>query len=209
MSEMTLTICAEAEKTIARTPEDSLPKGQPSAKYFDTIPVHSLPGRISRSRESVPQEASNGEHPAVENPLSQENPETDVPLEESGEDERRRQTYRRRVVRMLRRYMLYSIETGRLPSLLGREIFRAQITPYTAVTFEDRVIFVHDVETCLNRLDEFSRDIIARHVLQEHDQAETGRLLNCAERTVRTYIPIALDLLSEIMLDLGLLERID
>ena len=71
---------------------------------------------------------------------------------------------------MLRRYMRYSIETGRLPSLLGREFFRAKVTSYTVVTFEDRVIFVHDMEKCLDRLDEFSRQLIARHILQEHDQ---------------------------------------
>lgn len=110
---------------------------------------------------------------------------------------------------MLRRYMQYSLETGRLPSVLGREFFRAKVTSYTVVTFEDRVIFVHDMEKCLGKLDEFSRQIIARHILQEHDQAATGRLLNCTERTVRTYIPIALDLFSEILLEVGLLERTD
>jgi len=111
-------------------------------------------------------------------------------------------------VTMLRRYMRYSIETGRLPSLLGREFFRTQVTSYTVVTFEDRVIFVHDMETSLNKLDEFSWQIIARHILQEHNQAATARLLGCAERTVRSYVPIALDVLSEILLDVGLLERI-
>jgi hypothetical protein len=126
----------------------------------------------------------------------------------SWEEERERRIYRGRTVTMLRRYMRYSIETGRLPSLLGREFFRAKVTSYTVVTFEDRVIFVHDMETCLNKLDEFSRQIIARHILQEHDQAATARLLQCAERTVRNYVPIALDVLSEILLDVGLLERI-
>ena len=116
--------------------------------------------------------------------------------------------YRKRTVGLLRKYMRLSIEVGRLPSLLGREFFRAKVTSYTVVTFEDRVIFVHDMETCLNKLDEFSRQIIARHILQEHDQAATARLLQCAERTVRNYVPIALDVLSEILLDVGLLERI-
>jgi hypothetical protein len=37
-------------------------------------------------------------------------------------------------------HMRYSIETGRLPSLLGREFFRAKVTAYIVVTFEDRVI---------------------------------------------------------------------
>lgn len=109
---------------------------------------------------------------------------------------------------MLRRYMRYSIETGRLPSLLGREIFRAKVTTYTVVTFEDRVIFVHDMEMCLERLDEFSRQIIARHILQEHDFWATARLLHCNEKTVRRLTPFALDQLSEIMLEVGLMERI-
>ena len=125
----------------------------------------------------------------------------------SWEEERERRIYRRRTVRMLQRYMRYSIETGRLPSVLGREFFRAPVTPYSCVTFEDRVIFVHDMETCLDKLDEFSREIIARHVLQEHDQEATGRLLGCGGRTVRRYIPMVLDLLSEILLDVGLMER--
>ena len=136
-------------------------------------------------------------------------PGNETPRHNSYEEERQRRILRGRTVTMLRKYMRYSIETGRLPSLLGREFFRAKVTSYTVVTFEDRVIFVHDMETCLHRLDEFSRQIIARHILQEHDQAETARLLNCAERTVRAYVPMALDLLSAILLDLDLLEPVD
>ena len=127
----------------------------------------------------------------------------------SYEEERERKIYRARTVAMLRRYMRYSIETGRLPSVLGREFFRAKVTSYTVVTFEDRVIFVHDMEMCLDRMDEFSRQLIARHILQEHDQVATARLLQCTERTVRRLAPLALDQLSEILLDLGLMERLD
>ena len=130
-------------------------------------------------------------------------------LREEEDRERMRRTYRGRTVAMLRRYMRYSIETGRLPSLLGREFFRAKVTSYTVVTFEDRVIFVHDMEKCLAKLDEFSRQLIARHILQEHDQAATGKLLHCTERTVRAYVPVVLDLLVEILLDVGLMERLD
>src|SRR5450631_3219472 len=123
--------------------------------------------------------------------------------------ERERRTYRGRTVAMLRRYMRYSIETGRLPSLLGREFFRAKVTSYTVVTFEDRVIFVHDMEKCLDRLDEFSRQLIARHVLQEHDRWATARLLHCNEKTVRRSTPVVLDVLSEILLEVGLLDRLE
>ena len=67
---------------------------------------------------------------------------------------RERRIYRGRTVAMLRKYMRYSLDTGRLPSLVGREFFRSKVSKYTMVTFEDRVIFVHDMEKCLGRLDE-------------------------------------------------------
>jgi hypothetical protein len=117
--------------------------------------------------------------------------------------------YRRRTVSMLRRYLRYSLETGRLPSLLGGEYFRTGVTSYGVVTFEDRVIFVHDMESCLQRLSEFSLQLIARHTLQEHDLESTARLLQCNEKTVRRAIPVVLDQLSEILLKVGLLERMN
>lgn len=128
---------------------------------------------------------------------------------ESEEENRRRRIYRSRTITMLRRYMKYSIETGRLPSLLGQEFFRAKVTTYSVVTFEDRVIFVHDMERCLERLDEFSRQLIARHVLQEHDRWATARLLHCNEKTVRRLMPVAIDQLCEIMMVAGLMEKLD
>ena len=117
--------------------------------------------------------------------------------------------YRRRTVTMLRRYLRYSLETGRVPSLLGGEYFRTGVTSYGVVTFEDRVIFVHDMESCLQRLDDFSVQLIARHTLQEHDLEATARLLQCNEKTIRRAIPVALDQLSEILLEVGLLEKLD
>jgi hypothetical protein len=123
-------------------------------------------------------------------------------------EDRVRRVYRARTVQMLRRYMKFSIETGRLPSVLGKEFFRAKMTTYSVGTFEDRVIFVHDMEKCLGKLDEFSRQLIARHVLQEHDRWATARLLHCNEKTVRRYTPVVLDVLSEILLEVGLLDRL-
>ncbi|HLZ40319.1 MAG TPA: sigma factor-like helix-turn-helix DNA-binding protein [Candidatus Sulfotelmatobacter sp.] len=109
---------------------------------------------------------------------------------------------------MLRRYMRYSMETGRLPSLLGREFFRSKVTSYTVVTFEDRVIFVHDMEKCLERLDEFSRAVLARIVLQEYGHEEAARLLGCRRMTVHRKLLEALDALSDILLELDLLESL-
>lgn len=171
-----------------------------------------FPRRKRQREEQPPEELPAHVFPTKEAEAAPENVElSSVWQRQRAEEdrERTRRTYRGRAVAMLRRYMRYSIETGRLPSLLGREFFRAKVTSYTVVTFEDRVIFVHDMERCLERLDEFSRQLIARHILQEHDQAATGKLLHCTERTVRTYIPVVLDLLTEILLDVGLMERLD
>jgi DNA-directed RNA polymerase specialized sigma24 family protein len=113
--------------------------------------------------------------------------------------------YRDRTVGLLKRYLRYSVEVGRLPSLLGREFFRTRVTSYHAGTFEDAVIFVHDVERALERLDEFERKLIARIVLQEYTHTEAAQLLGCWRRTVGRRFPEALDRLSEIFLKAGLL----
>jgi len=110
---------------------------------------------------------------------------------------------------MLRLYLRYSLETGRLPSLMGSEYFRTRVTCYTVVTFEDRVVLVHDMEVCLKKLSGFSQQVILRCLLQGHDRWEAARLLGCNEKTIRKYIPIAIDELSEILLEVGLLEKLD
>ena len=56
--------------------------------------------------------------------------------------------YHDRTIALLRRYFRMSLEIGRMPSVLGREVFRARVTSYRVQTFEDAVIFVHDVERC-------------------------------------------------------------
>ena len=108
--------------------------------------------------------------------------------------------YRDRTVALLRRYMRISIEVGRMPSLLGREFFRTRVTSYGSSTFEDSVIFVHDVERSLEELNEFEKKLIARIVLQQFSKEEAGRLLGCGYRTVERLFPEALDRISEILL---------
>jgi hypothetical protein len=162
------------------------------------FPAHQFPAHRLAAHQTAPEPEETVELNSFQERLRAEE-----------ERERERRTYRGRTVAMLRRYMRYSIETGRLPSLLGREFFRAKVTSYTVVTFEDRVIFVHDMEKCLARLDDFSRQLIARHILQEHDQVATGKLLHCTERTVRNYMPVVLDVLTEILIEVGLMKRID
>lgn len=115
--------------------------------------------------------------------------------------------YRERTVALLKRYLRLSIEVGRLPSLLGRELFRARITAYRMKSFEDAVIFVHDVERILEQLDDFSKDLVAVIIFQDYSQDEAAGLLQCARRTVCREFPETLDRISERFLESGLLSR--
>jgi DNA-binding XRE family transcriptional regulator len=109
-------------------------------------------------------------------------------------------------VALLRRYLRISVETGRLPSLLGREFFRTRVTRYHLSTFEDAVIFVHDVERSLEKLREADQQMIARIVLQEYTQEEVARLLHCCRQTIGRMYCEALDRTTEIFLAMGLME---
>jgi DNA-directed RNA polymerase specialized sigma24 family protein len=114
--------------------------------------------------------------------------------------------YREKTVAMLRRFLRLSLDTGRVPSLLGREFFRSKVSHRRMFTFEDSVIFVHDVERCLESLDELSRQLIARIALQEYTHEEAAAILHCCSKTIQRYYPEALDRLSEIFLAVGLLQ---
>jgi hypothetical protein len=95
-----------------------------------------------------------------------------------------------------------------MPSLLGREFFRSRITSYKASTFEDTVIFVHDVERSLEKLGEFEKQLIAKVVLQEYSQEEAGRQLGCGLRHAARCYAEALDRMTEIFLKRELLTRL-
>lgn len=114
--------------------------------------------------------------------------------------------YRKRTEAILRRYFRMSVEVGRLPSILGQEFFRSKVTSYSVSSFEDVVIFVHDVERSLAKLDRLAQDLIARVVLQGFSYEESARLLGCSRRTIERKVPDALDQLSEIFLAVGILK---
>lgn len=209
-------ISAEAERpegaTGAGLPRRTRPleeKRSAEERSGQHLPAHQFPAH-SFPANAIPAGAEEANAEEAAEPVAQPAAEMQALLEQVVDEDREREQriYRGRTVAMLRRYMRFSIETGRLPSLLGREFFRAKVTSYTVVTFEDRVIFVHDMEKCLERLDEFSKQLIARHILQEHDRWATAKLLHCNEKTVRRYTPLVLDLLSEILIEVGLMERL-
>lgn len=116
--------------------------------------------------------------------------------------------YRDRTVAILKRYARSSVEVGRLPSLLGREFFRTRVTSYRLASFEDIVIFVHDVERALERLDVFQGKLVAMNILEEYSMPEVARLVGCPLRTVQRVVPEALDEMSRAFLAGGLLNEL-
>jgi DNA-directed RNA polymerase specialized sigma24 family protein len=117
--------------------------------------------------------------------------------------------YRSRTEAILRKFFRMSVEVGRLPSILGSEFFRTHVTSYGVSSFEDAVIFVHDVEKCVAKLDRTSQTLIARVILQGFSQEEAGRLLGYPRRTLARKLPDAIDRLSEIFLAAGILEAVE
>jgi hypothetical protein len=116
--------------------------------------------------------------------------------------------YRERTIALLKRYLRISIEVGRLPSILGRELFRSKVTSYRMSSFEDAVIFVHDVEHALEQLNGFGKDLVAVIVFQDYSQDEAAEIFHCARRTVCREFPEAVDKISELFLEGGLLNRL-
>lgn len=115
--------------------------------------------------------------------------------------------YRRRTTALLRRYGRASVEVGKLPSLLGGELFRSRVTSYTMKSFEDIVIFVADMEQAIAGLEIFDKKLLAMNVLEEYTVPEVARLLGSTQRTIERSLQDALDELSRILLATGLLEE--
>ncbi len=115
--------------------------------------------------------------------------------------------YRRRTVALLRRYFRASVEMGRLPSLLGREFFRSQVTSYTLRNFEDVVIFVTDMERAIEKLSALEKKMLAMRIFEEYTAPEVAWLLGNTQRTVERFLQNALDHLSQILLTGGLMEE--
>lgn len=125
-----------------------------------------------------------------------------------GETEMELWPYRRRTIALLRRYARSSVEVGRLPSLLGREFFRSQVTSYTMRNFEDVVIFVTDMEHAIEKLNALEKKLLAMYVLEEYTIPEVSRLLRSNQRMVERSVQEALDQLSRILLAGGLMDKL-
>jgi len=134
-------------------------------------------------------------------------PVLEMPSEERSE-ESGLAYYREYTEALLRRYMTMSMEAGRTPSLLGRELFRGHVSSYKVEAFDDTVIFVHDVENCLKALAPGLRHLVRRIAVEGYTHEEAAALAGISLRTVTRRYPEGLDKLTRLLLDRKIMEPI-
>lgn len=113
--------------------------------------------------------------------------------------------FRKHTESTLRRYLYASMQVGRTPSILIDPVGRGWVSSRKVRTFEDALIFVLDVERCLQKLDPMQRLVLSRVVLQEYTQAEVAAMMHMAPRTLGYKLGQALDRLTEKLLESDLL----
>jgi hypothetical protein len=114
--------------------------------------------------------------------------------------------YRKYTEALLVRYMRLSTEAGRVPSLMGRELFQGNVTHCKTHGFDDVVNFVHDVETCLSVLSPGQRALVRRISLQGYTTVEASAMLGIGLRTVNRHYATALDRLTGMFVERRMLE---
>jgi Sigma-70, region 4 len=114
--------------------------------------------------------------------------------------------YRKYTQAMLRKYLRMSMAAGRVPSLLGRELFRGHVSSYRMNSFEDVVVFCMDIERCLAPLNPEEKELIRRVALQEYTQSEAAAVMGMSRRSAVEKYGYAIDKITVRLLAAGMLE---
>jgi predicted DNA-binding protein (UPF0251 family) len=114
--------------------------------------------------------------------------------------------YRKYTEGLLRRYVTMSTQAGRVPSLLGRELFQGNVSSYKVRSFEDTVIFCFDVEKVLARLSAQDKELVRRIAMQHYSQGEAASMLGMSLANAKRLYGAALDRLTRMLLEAKLLD---
>lgn len=115
--------------------------------------------------------------------------------------------FRSQTLAIVRHFFEISCQIGRLPSILGREFFRARVSHHAIPSFEDQVLFVHDVECALGKLEERDAEVIALVGLFHYSLTEAAALLGRSRSTVCERYADSIDRLAQLLLNAGLLKE--
>lgn len=71
------------------------------------------------------------------------------------------------------------------------------------------MIFVCDVERCVQRLDSFEQTLVTRIAMQDYTIEETSALIKCCRKTLERRYPEAIDKLTAMFLGNGMLKEME
>jgi hypothetical protein len=114
--------------------------------------------------------------------------------------------FRGQTLAIIRHYFELSSQVGRLPSLLGREFFRARVSHHSIPSFEDQAVFSCDMELCLARLSDHHAEVVTLVGLYDFSIEEVAEMLHRSAFGVRRWFWEAVDALAEIFLQAGILS---
>lgn len=115
--------------------------------------------------------------------------------------------FRAQTLAIVRHFYEISCQVGRLPSILGREFFRARVSHHAIPSFEEQAVFVHDVERALARLNEQDAEVIGLVGLFQYSLDEVAELLGRSRSCVVQRFAESVDRLAELFLKGGLLRE--
>ena len=115
--------------------------------------------------------------------------------------------FRGQTLALVRHFFEISSQVGRISSLLGREFFRSRVTHHAIPSFEEQAVFARDIELCLGKLSNNQAGIITLMGLYDLSDEEVATMCHCSRRYVRDQFAEAVDCLSEIFLEVGLLRE--
>jgi hypothetical protein len=113
--------------------------------------------------------------------------------------------YRGQALAIVRHFFELTTQMGRLPSLLGREFFRARVSHHAVPSFEDQIVFARDVELCLEKLSAEHFDVLTLVGLYNFSHEEVAQMLHRSRTVIRECFATGLDALAAIFLEAGLL----
>jgi DNA-directed RNA polymerase specialized sigma24 family protein len=115
--------------------------------------------------------------------------------------------FRSQTLAIIRHFFEIASQIGRLPSILGREFFRAQVSHHAIPSFEEQAVFVHDVERALGRLNDDDAGMIAMVGLFQYSLDEVAMILGRSRSGIAVRFADSVDLLAEMFLAAGLLRE--
>ena len=114
--------------------------------------------------------------------------------------------FRSQTLAIVKHFFEISSQIGRVPSILGREFFRARVSHHAIPSFEEQVLFVHDVERALGKLEERDAEVIALVGLFHYSLTEVAALLGRSRSTVFDRYADSIDHLAQLFLEARLLQ---